>query len=315
MASSIATRASIKGGPATTSATCIVGAKVNLASEYQQKPVSLAVRGIVKVPTGKEDVGTSTGKTDFLVDFIASKELRRVVELSGYGGYEFRGQPDGFDAPTGAFRWGGGASFPSRSPLRGVLELNGVVPSQDEATITSGSIVGIDNSVAPSISATEKLTRATAGVTWQHRSGFFLGGGISWNVPRESRDGYRTDSDPFGDFVDWQVRLGYHPGTRIYVRAAAAAAAAATTATAATGEPSAGRQGAMRPLHGSNRAELDGPRRRQRSRWRHADLPLDGAERRARHAGGTRVAVDGAAAGGNGPRDRDGRRWQGWNGV
>jgi len=136
-----------------------LGAKINLTSEYRQKPISLAVRGIVKAPTGKEDVGTSTGKADFLVDFIASKEVRRMVELSGYGGYEFRGQPDGFDAPSGAFRWGGGASFPSRSPLRGVLELNGVVPSQDDVTITSGSIVGIDGSVAPSMSATEKLTR------------------------------------------------------------------------------------------------------------------------------------------------------------
>ena len=133
-----------------------VGAKFNLASEYQQRPVSLAVRGILKVPTGKEDVGVSTGKTDFLVDFIASKEVRRVVELSGYGGYEFRGQPDGIDAPSGAFRWGGGAGFPSRSPLRGVLELNGVVPSKDEATITSGSILAVDNSFAPAISSTEK---------------------------------------------------------------------------------------------------------------------------------------------------------------
>ena len=45
------------------------------------------------------------------------------VELSGYGGYEFRGQPDGFDTPSGAFRWGGGAGFPSRSPLRGVARI------------------------------------------------------------------------------------------------------------------------------------------------------------------------------------------------
>ena len=199
-------------------------------------------------------LGTSTGKADFLVDFIASKEVSRVVEVSGYGGYEFRGQPDGFDAPSGAFRWGGGASFPSRSPLRGVLELNGVVPSQDDVTITSGSIVGIDNSIAPAISATEKLTRATAGLTWQHRSGFFVGGGISWNVPRESRDGYRTDSDPFGDFVDWQVRLGFHPGARVYVAPAAATAAPAAPA-AATGESSAGRESAVRPLHGANRTE------------------------------------------------------------
>src|SRR3954466_6091288 len=51
-----------------------VGGKFNLLSEYDQKPVALAVRGLVKLPTGKEDVGTSTGKTDFAIDGIVSKE-------------------------------------------------------------------------------------------------------------------------------------------------------------------------------------------------------------------------------------------------
>ena len=88
----------------------------------------LPFRGIVKMPTGDKDVGVSTGKTDFLLDFIVSKEAKRV-EVSGYAGYEFRGQPDGFDAPGGAFRWGGGAGFPSRGPVRFTGELNGVVPT------------------------------------------------------------------------------------------------------------------------------------------------------------------------------------------
>jgi len=94
------------------------GVKVNLWSEYQQKPVALAVRATVKAPTGKEDIGTSTGKPDFAVDLIASKELSKVVEVSGYGGYEFRGKTDGFDLPSGAFRWGAGMTAPSRSVVR-----------------------------------------------------------------------------------------------------------------------------------------------------------------------------------------------------
>jgi len=196
-----------------------LGAKVNLASEYQQKPVAMAVRGIIKLPTGKEDVGTSTGATDFLVDFIASKELHRNLDLSGYGGYEFRGQPDGIDGPGGAFRWGFGAAYPSRSALRGNFELNGVLPSKGEAIITSpsGLVTGVDGSVSPLISNTEKLTRATAGLTWQNRNGFFVSGGVSWNLPSESRDGFLTDSDPTGDFFDWQIRIGFHPGVRVYV--------------------------------------------------------------------------------------------------
>jgi outer membrane protein OmpA-like peptidoglycan-associated protein len=194
-----------------------VGAKVNLRSQADNKPVALAVRGIVKLPTGDDSVGVSTGKTDFAVDFIASAETKRMIELSGYGGYDWRGEPDGIDAPGGAFRWGGGASYPSRSPLRGVFELNGIIPSSDSATFTTKTtLVATDGSIAPSTSATENLTRATAGLTWQHRNGFFVGGGVSWNVPSKSRDGFGADSDPTGDFFDWQVRLGYHPGVRVY---------------------------------------------------------------------------------------------------
>jgi outer membrane protein OmpA-like peptidoglycan-associated protein len=193
-----------------------VGAKVNLLSQADNRPAALAVRGMVKAPTGKDDVGTSTGKPDFSLDFIASSEVRRVLELSGYAGYEWRGQPDGFDIPSGAFRWGAGGQFPSRSALRGVLEINGVVPKDDTATITGANVIGTDGSIAPLVSSTEKLTRATAALTWQHRSGFFVGGGVSWTVPTENRDNYRTDEGATGDFVDWQVRIGYHPGVRVY---------------------------------------------------------------------------------------------------
>src|SRR4029077_11457428 len=90
-----------------------VGAKVNLLSEYRQNPAAVAVRAIVKLPTADKDVGNGTGKADFAVDFIASKEAAKVVYWSGFAGYEFRGQPDGFDAASGAFRWGTGVSFPS----------------------------------------------------------------------------------------------------------------------------------------------------------------------------------------------------------
>lgn len=194
-----------------------LGAKVNLLSQSTANgPAALAVRGLVKAPTGKLDRGVSTGKADVALDAIVSSEVRRMVDLSGYAGYEWRGQPDGFDAPGGAFRWGAGAGFPSRSPLRGVLEINGLVPNGDTTLVTGSPVIGTDLSVAPTLSETSKLTRATAGLTWQHRSGFFIGGGLSWNVPTLDRDRYRTDEGATGDFVDWQVRLGFHPGVRAY---------------------------------------------------------------------------------------------------
>ena len=43
-----------------------VGAKINLWSEYRQNPAAIAVRGMVKVPTGKFDAGVSTGKAGLL---------------------------------------------------------------------------------------------------------------------------------------------------------------------------------------------------------------------------------------------------------
>jgi len=135
-----------------------LGAKVNFLSEYRQNPFALAVRGIVKAPTGKKDVGVSTGKPDFLVDLIASKEAAKLVEVAGYGGYEFRGKPDGFDTPGGAFRWGTGVGFPTRSPVRVTTELNGFVPSADTASLTTATLIGVDGSRPPAF-RTRKTSR------------------------------------------------------------------------------------------------------------------------------------------------------------
>jgi len=60
-----------------------VGAKVNLWSEYHQKPAAIAVRGMFKLPTGKEDVGVSTGKLDTILDLVISKEVSKLVEGGG----------------------------------------------------------------------------------------------------------------------------------------------------------------------------------------------------------------------------------------
>jgi peptidoglycan-associated lipoprotein len=194
-----------------------VGAKINLLSEYRQNPAAVAVRAMVKLPTGKKDAGVTTGKADFSFDLIASKEAAKVVEVSGYAGYEYRGNPDGYDIPTGAFRWGAGAGFPSRSPVRISTELTGYLPSSDTASITTAGLRGVDQSVPPITSNTENLTRATVALTFQAPKGFFIGGGLSWNVPRQERLPGHTDIDPFADYWDWQVRIGYHPGVRVYV--------------------------------------------------------------------------------------------------
>ena len=67
------------------------------------------------------------------------------------------------------------------------------------------------------MSDTENITRATLGLTFQAKNGFFVGAGVSWNVPSKARDRRFTDTDQFGDYYDWQFRIGYHPGVKVYV--------------------------------------------------------------------------------------------------
>jgi outer membrane protein OmpA-like peptidoglycan-associated protein len=196
-----------------------LGAKVNFWSQATPKPAALAVKFMVKLPTASSDNGIGTGKADFLVDFIASKELAKA-EVSSYLGYEFRGSPDQFDLPSGAFRYGVGAGFPSRGRLRLTAELNGIANSSGTATYTPGTFPAApDRSLPPLTVNTENITRATIGATYQAPKGFFLGVGVSWNVPTLERAAGRAELDDFPsvDYWDWQVRIGYHPGVRKYV--------------------------------------------------------------------------------------------------
>jgi len=193
-----------------------LGAKYNLWSQYRQNPAAIALRAIVKLPTGSSDNGVSTGKTDFSVDAIVSKETQSLVEVAAFGGYQWRGKPDGFDTPGGAFEWGAGLTFPSRNYVRFFGEINGVVPSSDTTVILTPTLLSTGGVTLPP-SAIENLTRATIGITVQSKKGLFFGVGGSWNVPTKARDLKFTDDDQFGDYFDWQVRIGYHPGVKVFV--------------------------------------------------------------------------------------------------
>jgi outer membrane protein OmpA-like peptidoglycan-associated protein len=187
-----------------------VGSKVNLLSQYRDAPMALAVRGIIKLPTGNADAGVSTGKTDVMADLIGSKEIARVFEVATFVGYEIRGNPDGIDAPTGSYRWGTGVAFPSRSPLRLSAEVNGDLPTSYRARLTDDSVIGDDGSMRPFESDIRNRTRATGGLTYQMPAGFYMGTGLSWNAPR---------------YWDWQVRIGYHGRGRMQPRSLASASA------------------------------------------------------------------------------------------
>ena len=140
-----------------------LGGKFNLMSEWQQKPMALAVRGMFKLPTASdEDEGVGTGKADFAFDLIASKEINQRVELSGFGGFIFRGDPDDVDISDG-FRWGIGAGFPTRKSLRLTTELHGESQLDDVVYTGIARLIGEDGSIPPLVSDSDTATHFTVG--------------------------------------------------------------------------------------------------------------------------------------------------------
>jgi outer membrane protein OmpA-like peptidoglycan-associated protein len=195
-----------------------VGAKVNLLSEYQQKPAAVAVRVLVKLPTGDTDSGASTGKADFAFDGIVSKEINQRVEVSGYGGFIVRGAPDEVEETNG-FRWGIGAGFPSRKALRFTAELDGEAYSSDTLA-TKTQLTGTDGSFLPAgyVSTVRSPVNVNLGLTWQSPKGIFAGAGWTWRTTMDSRDDFLSQyTNGAGDKMDLVVRVGYHPGVRYYV--------------------------------------------------------------------------------------------------
>ena len=177
------------------------GAKVNLMSEHRRQPMAMALRGTVKLPTAGEDT-VGTGQFDYIADLVLSKEVRGV-ELAGFGGYIFRGDPTGVSLSDG-LRWGIGAGFGPRSSVRFTTELYGEKPADDVA-LTSGTLIGEDGSIAPISTEIESPVNAAFGLTWQHPNGMLLGIGTSYRFGIEGRTGWGL-----------QLRLGFHPGVRIF---------------------------------------------------------------------------------------------------
>ena len=194
-----------------------VGGKVNLASQYRQQPVAFGVRGMVKLPTANDDdEGVGTGKADFAFDAIVSKEINERVELSGYGGFIVRGQPDDVEISNG-FRWGVGAGLPTRRNLRLTAELHGEAYTDDSVRLSGPIITAVDGSVPPLVSNIDSPVNASIGLTWLGKNGFFAGAGLNYRVRLDGRSDFGAFEDETGDSLGFQARLGYHPGVRIYV--------------------------------------------------------------------------------------------------
>ena len=193
-----------------------IGAKINVTSEWRQQPAAFAVRAKLKIPTAKDDEeGVGTGKVDFALDGILSKEFNQRVELSGFGGFIVRGDPDGIDLTNG-IRWGFGAGFPTRRNLRLTAELHGEKYLDDQLTNSALIIGHEDGSVAPPLTALDSPVDASLGLTWLGRN-WFAGAGLNYRWGLDGRSEFGSYDDETGDSLGFQFRIGYHPGVRVYV--------------------------------------------------------------------------------------------------
>jgi outer membrane protein OmpA-like peptidoglycan-associated protein len=194
-----------------------VGAKFNLLSEWRRQPAAFAIRAMLKAPTGDTDSGASTGKADFALDAIVSKDVNARVELSGYAGVIVRGAPGEVESTNG-FRWGAGAGFPSRKSLRFTAEVDGELYTKDTLA-TKTLLLGADGSFAPAGFEYEMKSPVSVnlGLTWQHRNGFFAGAGWTWRPTVDKRSDFLGQyTNGAGDRMDLVGRIGYHPGVRVY---------------------------------------------------------------------------------------------------
>jgi hypothetical protein len=193
-----------------------VGAKVNLMSQWRENPGAFAIRGMLKLPTAKDDEeGVGTGKLDFAIDAIVSGELNERVEVSGFGGIIFRGKPDDVSLSNG-FRYGFGVGVPSRKALRLTAELHGEKYFDDslEFSRPTATPFGDDGSVPPPVSNLTSPLNLSLGLTWQHSGGFFAGAGLNWRLNLDGRSEFGSFEDEGGDSLGFQLRVGYHPGVR-----------------------------------------------------------------------------------------------------
>ena len=204
-----------------------IGGKINFLSQADDSGVAMAVKGSVKLPTGNDNTGASTGKTDFDIDFVISGEANRKLELTATAGYIKRGDPDGFELMNG-IRWGVGFAVPSRAGLRFTGEFYGeryVGSDGSNKVIAPPNFRAVDNSVAPVTTIVKHPFYVATGLTWQSSGGFFIGGGLNWSSAVKDRV---IGDNGFRDKLGIQARIGYHPGVRTNVSAIAAPAAVDT---------------------------------------------------------------------------------------
>jgi peptidoglycan-associated lipoprotein len=189
------------GGP------IIVGGKFNLISQSRGDAFSLAPRVMVKFPSGS--TWASTNDWDGHIELVGSREFGNTVEVTGMAGGVLRGDPDEFRVSDGV-TWGLGTSFPTRSPIRALVEWHGEFVIKDNTLVITPPYVGEDGSIAPILSPISDPTNFKVGGVWQAANGMFVHAGMNYSFGTGGRTvgGIDVDHNSFG----FDIRIGWHPG-------------------------------------------------------------------------------------------------------
>ncbi len=189
------------GGPV------IIGGKYSLISQSRGDALSLAPRIMVKFPSGS--TWASTNDWDYHFDLVASREFANTVELAGIAGAVIRGDSDEFRVSDGV-TWGLGAQFPTRSPLRALVEWQGEFVIEKNTEILNPPYIAEDGSIAPLLSPISDPTNFKVGAVWNAPAGLFVHGGLNYSFGTAGRTvgGLDIDHSEWG----FDVRIGWHPG-------------------------------------------------------------------------------------------------------
>jgi peptidoglycan-associated lipoprotein len=189
------------GGPV------IVGGKWSLISQSRGDAMSLAPRVMVKFPSGA--TWASTNDWDYHLGLVGSREFGQNIELSGAAAGVIRGDSEDFDVSDG-ISWGVGASFPSRSRLRGLVEWQGEFVINKDTIVLRPPFTAEDGSIAPLMSPISDPTDFKAGLVYQATRGFFVHGGLNYSAGTGEQlvGGQNIDHTGWG----FDFRIGWHPG-------------------------------------------------------------------------------------------------------
>ena len=210
-----------------------VGAKFNLRSQKVANDMAFALRTSAKLPTASRTDGLGTGKLDFIVDLIGSREFSEKVDLTATTGIKFRTSPDGY-ALTNGFVWGIGVGYPSRSSFKVIGEMTGEAYFDLAQTFTGPQVAG-----APPAQWGADATRDIfGGVQYHSKKGMYVGAGVNYAASHLwNRQNFITrEPDNQGqDKWAFQVRVGFYPASGVarYVPPAPPAPAAAPAPPAA----------------------------------------------------------------------------------